>query len=71
MIINSYLKKLKSSQAKARFFSKFTRRWFVLDLNAGTFYYTKKESDKKPVESYNLGDVIGYDPNPRVNLVSD
>ncbi|CAG9334220.1 unnamed protein product [Blepharisma stoltei] len=71
MLIQSYLKKLKSAKAKARFLSKFTKRWFTLNLTSGIFFYTKKEGDKKPVETHSVNDLVGFDPNPRVTMVSD
>ncbi|CAG9321824.1 unnamed protein product [Blepharisma stoltei] len=71
MVLEAYLKKLKNFRAKALFLSRFTKRWFTLNLHTGVFSYKKKESDKNPHESHNLNDLIGFDPNPRVTIVSD
>lgn len=38
-VVESYLKKLK--RTRTRFFSKYTKRYFVLDLVQGSFYYTQ------------------------------
>lgn len=71
MIVSSYLKKLKGKGARARFLSKFTTRWFVLDLNLGLFYYTKRQSDKKQIESHRIEDIIFINRNPTVSEISD
>ncbi|CAG9327592.1 unnamed protein product [Blepharisma stoltei] len=69
--LQTYFKKLKSSHAKVRFLSKFTLRWFVLDTNKDIFYYTKKESDIKQIETYSLLDLLDVDPNPKVTYASE
>lgn len=53
-LVENYLKKLKNSGAVMRFLSKFNKRWFVLDLRSGKFYYTKNKSTAKAKETYNV-----------------
>lgn len=65
------MQKLKGQKAKARLFSKFTKRWFCLDLKLGTFtYYRKKESTKAEV-SHSILEIVAIDPNPRVTQICD
>lgn len=53
-VVENYLKKLKNVGAVMRFLSKFTKRWFILNLRSGKFYYTKNKNTAKAKESYNV-----------------
>jgi hypothetical protein len=53
-VIESYLKKAKQSSAITRFFSPFTKRWFVLDLNKGTFQYSRAKNSSRGLRAYTL-----------------
>jgi hypothetical protein len=70
-IVESYLKKAKRIGASMRILSKFTKRWFILDLKSGVFYYLKKKTSKTPEKSYAITDIIGFNRNPRIKDVSD
>lgn len=44
--------------------SNFTKRWFVLDLNQGKFYYTAGPNKNKPERSHDIEDITRFDPEP-------
>ncbi|CAG9333116.1 unnamed protein product [Blepharisma stoltei] len=64
-IMQSYLKKLKHEKKVVWFLSKFTKRWFVLDLIHGVFYYTQSHSNAIPEKSYKIAEIVGFEPNPK------
>ncbi|CAG9326435.1 unnamed protein product [Blepharisma stoltei] len=69
--VESFLQKLKGQNAKGRIFSKFTKRWFVLDLNLGTFSYSRKQGSPKTEVSHSISDIISVVPNPRVTQICE
>ncbi|CAG9334896.1 unnamed protein product [Blepharisma stoltei] len=71
MKVESFLQKLKSQKAKARIFKKFNKRWFVLDLNQGTFAYSRKQNSNKIEQSHPVTDIIRVDPNPQIAQTCD
>ena len=70
LIVESYLKKLKRS-GKNFLSSKFTKRWFVLDLRSGSFFYLKNRNNSKPEKTYALRDILSIDINPKVTEICD
>ena len=52
-------------------FSKFTRRWFVLDLESGYFYYLKGRMSKKPENTYPVTDIVSIDLHPTLKTLCD
>ncbi|CAG9330137.1 unnamed protein product [Blepharisma stoltei] len=64
-IVQSYLKKLKQDPKVTWFVSNFTKRWFVLDLIHGLFYYTDNHSKATAEKSYKIREIIGFDPSPK------
>jgi len=71
LVIESYLKKLKKASHRAVFSSKFTKRWFVLDLRSGSFHYLQNKNKTKPERAYTLSDILSVDINPKVIEVCD
>lgn len=71
LVVESYLKKLKKSGHHAVFSSKFTKRWFVLDLRSGSFHYLKNKNKSKPEKAYTLSDILSVDINPKVIEICD
>jgi len=69
--VESYLKKSKRAGAKGRMFGKFNKRWFILDLKSGVFYYLKSKNSKKPEKTYPITDIVMYNNNPKITDVSD
>lgn len=71
LVIESYLKKLKKASHRAVFSSKFTKRWFVLDLRSGSFHYLQNKNKTRPERAYTLSDILSVDINPKVIEVCD
>lgn len=69
-LVQHYLKKLKSENAKSRFIKRFNKRFFILDLQN---YYLGYKDDMKSskIVSFSLSDLINIDPNPRIIEVCD
>ena len=69
-LVQHYLKKLKSENAKSRFIKRFNKRFFILDLQN---YYMGYKDDMKSskIVSFSLNDLINIDPNPRIIEVCD
>mmetsp|Transcript_32981 Transcript_32981/g.32674 ORF Transcript_32981/g.32674 Transcript_32981/m.32674 type:complete len:87 (+) Transcript_32981:39-299(+) len=63
--VQSYLKKLKSQNAVARFVSNFTKRWFVLDFKEDCFYYTPNANKKKAERTHSIKDLISFEADPK------
>jgi hypothetical protein len=70
-VIESFLKKAKRDAAAMRIFRRFTKRWFVLDMKSGVFYYLRKKTSKNLEKSYAITDIISFDRNPKIKDVSD
>jgi hypothetical protein len=70
-IVEGYLKKLKKLGATLRFFSKYVKRWFVLDLRTKTFSYFKDIKKTRPLKAHLVQDIMVVHSNPRVLDVSD
>lgn len=64
-LIRGYLKKLKTDMALVRFLKKFTKRYFILDLNNYFFGYQRSETASN-IEKYSLKNLIKVDHFPRV-----
>ena len=65
-VIESKLRKLKRSGSFGRLFGKFNQRVFVLDLNAGQFYYKSGSGKSKPKKCFALDELVSYNPAPFV-----
>ena len=65
------LQKLKSKEAIGRIFSKFVKRWFVLNLNSRKFYYTAGKNKKKQIKTHDVSEIISIDPNPKIDVICD
>ena len=52
-------------------FGKFNKRWFILDLKSGVFYYLKSKNSKKPEKTYPITDIVMYNNNPKITDISD
>lgn len=59
-LIQGYLKKLKNTNALIRFVSKFTKRYFVLDLDVGTFYYCKSQTKRAPLKTHLITEIKSF-----------
>lgn len=60
-----YLKKLKSKNAYSRIFSKFNKRFFVVDLNQYFFGY-KKNANSEKIRKFSLVELIYLDSSPKI-----
>ncbi|CAG9325137.1 unnamed protein product [Blepharisma stoltei] len=65
MVLQSYFKKLKKGRKIGWFISKFTKRWFVLDMIRGNFYYTENHSKANPDKVYKLKEIGDLEENPK------
>ncbi|CAG9317685.1 unnamed protein product [Blepharisma stoltei] len=59
-LVQGYLKKLKNDRALIRFVSKFTKRWFVLDIAASKFYYCKNSTKPIPIKHHSLNEITNF-----------
>lgn len=64
-ILRGYLKKLKHEMAIVKFLKKFTKRYFIIDLNNYFFGYQQSENSSK-IQKFSLGEIRKVEGNPKV-----
>lgn len=69
-ILQSFFKKLKSDKAKMKFLSKFTKRWFVIDAQRSTFYYSKTQNSSM-LESHHFSEILKFETFKNFGITSD
>lgn len=61
---SGWLAKAKSTDARAKWFSSSTRRFFTIDYDSQILFYSRSESDKKVSQHIGFRDIIGACPLP-------
>jgi hypothetical protein len=61
---SGWLTKAKSNDARAKWFTSSTRRFFTIDYNSQILFYSRSESDKKISQPIAFSDIIGACPLP-------